>query len=172
MERISILRSELKSKIGDSLLPGDEAKIQNILGQAINDKQIKFDVFGFNPIVMALQTALIAVDEIGLRRDGVIAIILYNSVINGYTTMEEVRNDFGDGVARDVDIWGTVDMKDLYQKFDFSIPVGISYQFKAPITIDARYQIGLTRLNKETFPGVKNSKNSVFTLTIGYKFAL
>ena len=85
---------------------------------------------------------------------------------------ESKMDIFGDGVARDVDIWGTVDMKDLYQKFDFSIPVGISYQFKAPITIDARYQIGLTRLNKETYPGVKNSKNSVFTLTIGYKFAL
>ena len=79
---------------------------------------------------------------------------------------------FGDGVARDVDLLGIVDMKDLYQKFDLSIPVGISYQFKVPITIDARYQIGLTRLNKETIPGVKNSKNSVFTLTVGYKFSL
>ena len=114
MERISTLRSELKSKIGDSLLPGDEAKIQDILGQAINDKQIKFDVFGFNPIVMALQTALIAVDEIGLRRDGVIAIILYNGVINGYTTMEEVRNDFGDGVA--TIIKGLVRLYHLYEK--------------------------------------------------------
>ena len=114
MERISILRSELKSKIGDSLLPGDEAKIQKILGQAINDKQVKFDVFGFNPIVMALQTALIAVDEIGLRRDGVIAIILYNGVINGYTTMEEVRDDFGDGVA--AIIKGLVRLYHLYEK--------------------------------------------------------
>ena len=63
-------------------------------------------------------------------------------------------------------------MKDQYQKFDFSIPVGVSYQFKVPITIDARYQIGLTKLNKESIVGVKDSKNSVFTLTVGYKFAL
>ena len=79
---------------------------------------------------------------------------------------------FEDGVMRDVDLYGTVDMKDLYKKFDFSIPVGISYQFKVPVTIDARYQIGLSKLNKESIPGVKDSKNSVFTLTVGYKFAL
>jgi len=73
---------------------------------------------------------------------------------------------------RDADIYASVDMKDQFKKFDFSIPVGVSYQFKVPITIDARYQIGLTRLNKNTADGVKNSKNSVFTLTVGYKFAL
>jgi hypothetical protein len=79
---------------------------------------------------------------------------------------------FEDGVNREVDLYGTVDMKDLYKKFDFSIPVGVSYQFKVPVTIDARYQIGLTKLNKIEIPGEKNSKNSVFTLTVGYKFAL
>ena len=78
----------------------------------------------------------------------------------------------GDGVKRKVDLYATIDMKDQYQKFDFSIPVGVSYQFKVPITIDARYQIGLTKLNKESIVGVKDSKNSVFTLTVGYKFAL
>ena len=91
---------------------------------------------------------------------------------NFFAHGEAKMDIFDDGVMRDVDIYGTVDMKDLYQKFDFSIPVGISYQFKIPITIDARYQIGLTRLNKQTISGVKDSKNSVFTLTVGYKFAL
>ena len=79
---------------------------------------------------------------------------------------------FGDGVKRAVDLYGTVDMKDQYKKFDFSIPVGVSYQFKTPIVIDARYQIGLTKLNKYSYDGIKDSKNSVFTLTVGYKFAL
>ena len=79
---------------------------------------------------------------------------------------------FRDGVKREVDLYGYVDMKDQYKKFDFSIPVGVSYQFKTPIVIDARYQIGLTRLNKYTADGIKDSRNSVFTLTVGYKFAL
>ena len=79
---------------------------------------------------------------------------------------------FGDGVKRAVDLYGTVDMKDQYKKFDFSIPVGVSYQFKVPIVIDARYQIGLTKLNKYSYDGIKDSKNSVFTLTVGYKFGM
>ena len=79
---------------------------------------------------------------------------------------------FRDGVKREVDLYGYVDMKDQYKKFDFSIPVGVSYQFKTPIVIDARYQIGLTKLNKYSYDGIKDSKNSVFTLTVGYKFGL
>ena len=94
---------------------------------------------------------------------------LVSSKINFHA---EGKSNFGDGVNRDTDIYTYVDYKDNFKKFDFSIPVGVSYQFKTPITIDARYQIGLTRLNKYTADGVKDSKNSVFTLTVGYKFAL
>jgi hypothetical protein len=64
----------------------------------------------------------------------------------------------------------TEDVKsDAYETFDFSIPFGISYQFNKPWVIDARYQLGLTKINKE---GDENHKNSVFMITVGYKFAL
>ena len=94
---------------------------------------------------------------------------LVNSKINLHA---EGKTDLGDGVDRKTDVYTSVDIKDQFKKFDFSIPVGVSYQFKTPITIDARYQIGLTKVNKNTAPGINNSKNSVFTLTVGYKFAL
>ena len=94
---------------------------------------------------------------------------LVNSKINA---LAEGKSDIGDGVYRDTDVYTSVDVKDMFQTFDFSIPVGVSYQFKVPITIDARYQIGLTRPNKNTVFGLESSKNSVFTLTVGYKFAL
>ena len=61
------------------------------------------------------------------------------------------------------------DFKDECKKFDVSIPVGVSYQFKVPIVIDARYNIGLTNVNKESDV---NCKNQVFQLTVGYKFKL
>ena len=54
--------------------------------------------------------------------------------------------------------------KDYLNKFDFSIPMGISYEFSNFI-IDARYNLGLTKVPKE---GV-SSKNSVIMLTVGYK---
>lgn len=59
---------------------------------------------------------------------------------------------------------GSEDIKDQCEKFDFSIPMGISYEF-SDFVIDARYNLGLTKTNKE---GDKSIKNSVFMLTLGY----
>jgi hypothetical protein len=84
----------------------------------------------------------------------------------------EGKVDFGDGTNRDTDIYTSVKMNDDFKKFDFSIPVGVSYQFKVPIVIDARYQIGLTKLAKTAILSSDSNKNSVFTLTVGYKFGL
>ena len=64
------------------------------------------------------------------------------------------------------------DFKDNCEKFDISIPVGLSYEFDNHLVIDARYNIGLNKVNKDSAPGVKDSKNGVFTLTIGYKIKL
>ena len=50
--------------------------------------------------------------------------------------------------------------------FDFSIPVGISYEYMN-ICLDARYNIGCTKVDKN----VKGC-NSVFQVTLGYKFKL
>ncbi len=52
-----------------------------------------------NPILAALQTAEIAVNEIGLKRDGIIAILMQTSVIDGYQTIEEIQKKYGDSVA-------------------------------------------------------------------------
>ena len=55
-----------------------------------------------------------------------------------------------------------------FQKFDLSIPVGLSYEYE-DFVLDARYNIGTSKLIKSDPDG---SKNSVFQLTIGYKFEL
>ena len=56
------------------------------------------------------------------------------------------------------------------EKFDLSIPVGVSYQVPTvPVVIDCRYNIGLSKVNKDD--GDK-MKNNVIQLTVGYKFAL
>lgn len=54
------------------------------------------------------------------------------------------------------------------KKVDFSIPVGLSYEYMNVI-LDARYNIGLTKAND--FEG-QNSKNKVFSVTVGYRFTL
>ena len=50
-------------------------------------------------------------------------------------------------------------------KFDLSIPVGLSYEYNR-VTLDARYNLGLTKL----YSGIDDSsRNSVITVTLGYK---
>lgn len=51
-------------------------------------------------------------------------------------------------------------------KFDLSIPVGLSYEFNN-IVIDGRYNFGTTKIIKG-----EEGNNSVFQLTLGYKFRL
>ena len=63
---------------------------------------------------------------------------------------------------------GDHDIKDNMKKFDFAIPVGASYEYKN-FVLDARYNIGLTKGNKN---GSRSNKNSVFQITLGYKFKL
>lgn len=91
---------KLKSLVGTSLQPGDEEKVRAHLKKSIDSNQTHRDVFGLNPILFGLQTAQIVVDEIGLKRDGVLAILLHPSVADGFTTIDEVRHDFGESVAR------------------------------------------------------------------------
>ena len=62
-----------------------------------------------------------------------------------------------------------VDLKDEFESFDFSIPLGISYESSKHWIFDARYHLGLTKVNKS---GSKDYKNSVFMITAGYKFKL
>lgn len=62
------------------------------------------------------------------------------------------------------------DIKDGCNKVDLSIPVGISYEYKS-FVLDARYNIGLTKVYKADYSD-KSCRNSVFAITLGYKFAL
>jgi hypothetical protein len=51
-------------------------------------------------------------------------------------------------------------------KFMLSVPVGISYEYNH-FVLDARYNFGVTDL----FKGEGTMRNSVFQVTLGYKFA-
>lgn len=109
-----LLYSTLKEKIGPSLLPDDEKKIRGHLADSVKQNLIKRDVFGLNPVLFGFQTAMIVVDEIGLKRDAVLAILLHPSVSNGYVSIDEVREQFGDSVARI--LHGLERIADLYAK--------------------------------------------------------
>lgn len=74
---------------------------------------------------------------------------------------------------------GDMDIKDACNKFDFSIPLSVAYESPIGLIIEARYNAGLTNVakdafgdNNDTYDKITKNKNSVFMLTIGYKFSL
>ena len=108
------LHSWLKGQIGASLIEGDEEKIRHHLMQKIENGQVKRDMFGLNPILSGFQTARIVVEEIGLRRDAVLAILLHPSVADGMLTIEEVKDEYGESVSRI--LHGLQRISELYEK--------------------------------------------------------
>ena len=79
----------------------------------------------------------------------------------------------GKGEGRNIDI------KSYCNKFDFSIPMSIAYEFENGLTFEARYTTGLTNVGKDAFDSTSSSwdkvyqnKNEVLMLTVGYKFEL
>ena len=83
---------------------------------------------------------------------------------------EYMRTEYTmDGV--DYTMLSEQDCKDEFSKFDFAFPIGVSYEFKFPLVIDFRFNIGMRKVNK-TSMGSKNMYNRQATLTLGYKFSL
>lgn len=62
------------------------------------------------------------------------------------------------------------DVKDELKSTDVSLNFGVGYDITPNFMIGVRYSLGLTRLQDEIFPGEDESKNSVFQISVGYKF--
>ena len=117
---------DLKQRTATALLPTDEEKLRRILFDAIENGEVHRDIFGLNPLLMSLQTAYIAVSEIGLGRDAIIATLLYslndnvNDNLNRTQRYEPQANNencelsFGPGVSRI--LHGLQRVQELYKK--------------------------------------------------------
>lgn len=106
---------ELRNSQNYVLTKSDELKVFQSLKQAIIQKRIQRDIFGLNPILSSIQTALIAIEEIGLKRDGVVAVLLYSCFTekteNDYDKYEK---EFGKTVVSILK--GLVHIQELYKK--------------------------------------------------------
>lgn len=85
------LIDNIKLNIGDTFEENDVSTLREYVYGALENNNIQRDVFGLNPIIKALQTAKIAIDEIGLKRDGIFAILLYSTI--NYQDMVEMMAD-------------------------------------------------------------------------------
>ncbi len=111
---IVAIAKRLKEVLHDSLHADDEKKLKIQLSSEIKNNQIQRDLFGLNPILLSFQTAMLEYEEIGMKRDCILAILLYNSIVCGNTTEENVRKEYGQSVAQI--IHGLVRIHELYSK--------------------------------------------------------
>ena len=112
-ELISLLKT-LRSAAGPAVTRTEEKKIYRCLKAAAANGDIVRDVFGINPILSSFRTALIAHEEIGLKHDGIIAILLYNGIKDNSAAIEKIREEFGENVSRIIK--GLVKIQELYKK--------------------------------------------------------
>lgn len=110
----SKLLSQLRKAIADTLCAGDERTLRRQIIQAINNGKLKRDSFGLHPVLQGLRTAEIAVSEIGLKRDSVLAILLYYNVVSNISTLDSIKAEYGEGVAHI--IHGLIKVQELYKK--------------------------------------------------------
>ena len=113
-EQTMLILERLRNAIGETFTQEDETHLREDIHHAFENHQIRRDVFGRKPILHALQTAEIAVNEIGLKRDGVISILMQTSVIDGYQTLADIKRKYGDNVEHI--IGGLLRIHDLYKR--------------------------------------------------------
>jgi len=108
------LLSKLLANDANGFQPNDAEKLRQRIDQYVHSGTLQRNIFGLNPIVYALETAEIAFDEIGLKRDAIIAIVLYTAVVAGLSDTTQIEKDFGRGVAQI--IHGLVKVQELYKR--------------------------------------------------------
>jgi len=108
------LLSKLLANDANGFQPNDAEKLRQRIDQYVHSGTLQRNIFGLNPIVYALETAEIAFDEIGLKRDAIIAIVLYTGVVTGLSDTTQIEKDFGRGVAQI--IHGLVKVQELYKR--------------------------------------------------------
>ena len=99
---------------GDTLQKEDCRQLKAHLVHSIQANPLPRDVFGLNPIIKDMQTAVIVAEEIGMRRASILGVMLHDSVRIGTYTVEEIGQEFGEDVAGI--IRGLIRVQELYLK--------------------------------------------------------
>ena len=90
MELKTSLEAQLCKLADDCLREDDISCIEALLAEAVESGQLERDSFGLNPIINNLQTAIIVVDEMGMRRAAIVSILLHDVAKSGCISIEEI----------------------------------------------------------------------------------
>jgi opacity protein-like surface antigen len=67
-------------------------------------------------------------------------------------------------------ITGSKDAKEIFKTVDFGLNIGAGYDFTKKISVNARYNFGLSNIAKNEDNSDISIKNGVFLVSVGYKF--
>lgn len=79
----------------------------------------------------------------------------------GFLTKAKSENDIMEQIV------GATDLKDAYKGSDVSLALGAGWDLPFGLTVDARYNLGLSKINDNA--GIPESKNQVFQVSLGYR---
>lgn len=99
---------------GNILRPDDCNMLKKYLIEAALNNFIRRDVFGMNPILNDMETALIVSSEIGLTRGAILGVMLHTCVRSGFCSAEQVKKEFGEDVGGIIHGLNRID--ELYEK--------------------------------------------------------
>lgn len=108
------LYKQLKQLSGDTLQKDDCFKIKKHLHQFITEGNLPRNVFGMNPVIKDMQTAIIVAEEIGMKRASILSIMLHEPVKYGLCSLDFVQKEYGEDVAGIIK--GLVKINELYSK--------------------------------------------------------
>lgn len=104
----------LKELIADAVSEPQRLRVEEYLTRAVVSGSLHRDIFGINPLLSDLRTAIIVSEELGMKRSAIIALFVYEAVRAGVADTAAVTTDFGEGVARIVG--GLAKVSRLYEK--------------------------------------------------------
>ena len=108
------LYRKLLSLSKDTLQKDDCRKLKSHLIKDMSAGAIPRNVFGMNPVIEDMQTAVIVAEEIGMRRASILGIMLHESVEYNLCTLDTIREEYGEDVAGI--IRGLAKVNELYAK--------------------------------------------------------
>lgn len=112
--QLILLYKKLLRLSKDTLQKDDCHKLKNHFIKAMSEGSIPRNVFGMNPIIKDMQTAIIVAEEIGMRRASILGIMLHESVKYHLCSLESINEEYGEDVAGI--IRGLVKINELYSK--------------------------------------------------------
>ena len=114
LKNLHILTKELNEELANDITEEDKERLASYIKLMEERGAIERNVFGLNELLCAMQTSLIAVRSIGLKRESVFATVLYAGYENGILEIKQIETDFGQNVAQIIQ--GLARIQNLYKK--------------------------------------------------------